>query len=133
DTPVTLGDINVPVYHVATKDDHIAPAASVYLGAKMMENADVRFILSGSGHIAGVVNPPVAEKYQYWTNENLDATVLPDWLEAATETSGSWWPDWDKWLKKRGGKKVAAREPGSNIGIIEDAPGSFVKRRFDQQ
>ncbi len=131
DTPILVSDIKVPVYHVATKEDHIAPAGSVYIGAKMMENADVRFVLTGSGHVAGVVNPPAKDKYQYWTNKDISAKTLPEWLDAASETKGSWWPDWDGWLKKRSGKKIAKRPPGKVNGCIEDAPGSFVKKRFD--
>ena len=97
----------------------------------MLENAKSRFILSGSGHIAGVVNPPAAGKYQYWTAEMQDHESLADWLEDASETAGSWWGDWDKWLKKRSGKKLAAREPGAVNSVIEAAPGSFVRDRFD--
>ncbi len=131
DTPITLGDIKGPVYHVATKEDHIAPAASVYRGAKQMTKADVRFVLSGSGHIAGVVNPPVLQKYQYWTNSDLSPATIEDWLTEAVEIPGSWWPDWDAWLKERSGKLVPARVPGAKLGAIEPAPGSYVKVRFD--
>ena len=131
DTPITLSDIKGPVYHVATKEDHIAPAASVYVGAKMMDKADVKFVLAGSGHIAGVVNPVEPGKYQYWTNDDLSADDMATWMENATETAGSWWLDWDKWLAKRSGKKVPARDPGAVAGILEDAPGKFVKQRFD--
>lgn len=95
-----------------------------------MTGAEVRFVLAGSGHIAGVVNAPVAGKYQYWTNE-MGAESLDDWLAGASETPGSWWLDWDKWLKKRSGKKVAAREAGAVTGVLEPAPGAFVKRRFE--
>ena len=133
DKPVRLADIKVPVYHVAAKEDHIAPAASVYGGAREMTAADVRFVLAGSGHIAGVVNPPSAEKYQYWTNKDLSPKTLNSWLEGASETAGSWWLDWDKWLKRKSGKKVPARKPGAVSGVIEHAPGSFVKLRFDQR
>ncbi len=125
---VTPTDVSVPIYHVATKEDHIAPAASVYRGAQMLTGADNRFVLSGSGHIAGVVNPPAAGKYQYWTGDMDGKDTLADWLDAASETAGSWWGDWDKWLKKRSGKKRAARDVGEGI---EDAPGSYVKDRFD--
>src|SRR5690606_14496146 len=111
--PVTLADIRGPVYHVATREDHIAPAASVYRGAKEMTRAQVRFVLSGSGHIAGVVNPPAAGKYQFWTNPDLTQPTLEDWLKGAQETPGSWWPDWNAWLTARSGRKVAAREPGA--------------------
>ncbi|MEM7614500.1 MAG: class I poly(R)-hydroxyalkanoic acid synthase, partial [Pseudomonadota bacterium] len=113
--------------------DHIAPAPSVYRGARQMTGADVRFVLSGSGHIAGVVNPPAAGKYQYWTNADLSHEEINGWLEGATETEGSWWPDWDAWLAQRSGRKVKAREPGKVLGALEEAPGRFVKVRFDQQ
>ena len=132
DTPITLSDIKGPVYHVATKEDHIAPAASVYRGAKEMTNADVRFVLSGSGHIAGVVNPPAMQKYQFWTNPDMSKPTLEEWLKDAEETPGSWWPDWDAWLRERSGRMVAAREPGARLGTIEPAPGAYVKVRFDQ-
>ena len=132
-TNVKLSDINVPVYHVAAKEDHIAPANSVYRGARMMTGANVHFVLSGSGHIAGVVNPPAANKYQYWTNDDLSPETLEEWLVEAKETEGSWWLDWDKWLKKRSGKKVPAREPGQVLAPLEDAPGSYVKMRFDKR
>ena len=115
-TPITLSDIKGPVYHVATKEDHIAPAASVYRGAKEMTNADVRFVLSGSGHIAGVVNPPAMQKYQSWTNPDMSEPTLEEWLKGAEETPGSWWPDWDAWLSKRSGRMVPARSPGRGSG-----------------
>ena len=129
--PVTLADIKGPVYHIATREDHIAPAASVYRGAKEMHGADLRFVLSGSGHIAGVVNPPVLGKYQFWTNPDMSGPELEDWLKGATETPGSWWVDWNEWLGPRSGGQVAPREPGAVTGVIEPAPGSYVKYRFD--
>ena len=131
DTPIMLSDIKGPVYHVATKEDHIAPAASVYRGAKEMTRAKVRFVLSGSGHIAGVVNPPVLGKYQFWTNPDMTPPSIEEWLTGAEETPGSWWPDWDAWLKERSGKLVPARIPGEKLGAIEPAPGSYVRVRFD--
>jgi polyhydroxyalkanoate synthase len=97
-----------------------------------MTRAKVRFVMSGSGHIAGVVNPPALGKYQFWTNPDMSAPTLDDWLKEATETAGSWWPDWDAWLRPRSGRLVPAREPGSRLGSIEPAPGSYVKVRFDQ-
>lgn len=130
-TRVNPSDVSVPIYHVATKEDHIAPAASVFRGALMMENAKTRFILSGSGHIAGVVNPPVAGKYQFWTGPLNGHKSLADWLEKADETEGSWWGDWGKWLGKRSGKMLAPRSPGGKTGVLEEAPGSFVRDRFD--
>ncbi len=125
---VTPADIKLPIYHVATKDDHIAPADSVFRGVRMLTHADNRFVLSGSGHIAGVVNPPAAQKYQYWTADIGGQETLADWLGTAEETKGSWWGDWDSWLKKRSGKKRAAR---AVKGGLEPAPGSYVKDRFD--
>ncbi|MHA3977679.1 PHA/PHB synthase family protein [Halovulum sp. GXIMD14794] len=133
DTPVTLADIRGPVYHVATKEDHIAPAASVYRGARLMSKAKVRFVLSGSGHIAGVVNPPATNKYQFWTNEDLSSDDISGWLENAEETPGSWWVDWDRWLSAKSGRKVNAREPGAVLGPVADAPGDYVKVRFDKR
>ncbi len=130
---VTLADIKGPVYHVATKEDHIAPAASVYRGAKEMKGADVRFVLSGSGHIAGVVNPPALEKYQFWTNPDMSHDTLEAWQQGAEETAGSWWPDWDAWLGKQSGRMIKAREPGAKLGVIEPAPGAYVKVRFDKR
>jgi len=128
---ISPADVKVPVYHVATKEDHIAPADSVFRGVRMLKNSASRFVLSGSGHIAGVVNPPAAGKYQYWTGEVAEHADLSAWLDAAEETAGSWWGDWDKWLKKRSGKKVLARAAGAVNGVLEDAPGSFVRDRFD--
>jgi polyhydroxyalkanoate synthase len=133
DTDISMADITVPVYHVATREDHIAPANSVYRGAQMMTGAKVRFVLSGSGHIAGVVNPPAAEKYQYWTAQKLEAPDVETWRAKAKETAGSWWPDWNKWLHAQDRRKVEARVPGAVNGVIEDAPGSYVRVRFDQR
>ena len=133
DTPITLSDIKGPVYHVATKEDHIAPAESVYRGARMMSGAKVRFVLSGSGHIAGVVNPPAAQKYQYWVNEDLSAETLEDWANNSEERPGSWWVDWDEWLAPQSGRMVNAREPGKVLGVVEPAPGRYVKVRFDKR
>lgn len=130
---VNLQDVKGPVYHVATREDHIAPAHSVYRGARMMKNADVRFVLAGSGHIAGVVNPPEAQKYQYWVNGSLAAETLEDWMDETQEHPGSWWQDWAPWLASHSGRMVKAREPGAKSGVLEEAPGSFVKLRFDQR
>ncbi len=131
--PITLADIKGPVYHVATKEDHIAPAASVYHGARQMAVANVRFVLSGSGHIAGVVNPPAAGKYQYWTNEDLSPDTLEEWLAKTEERPGSWWVDWDQWLSAKSGRQVKARAPGKVLGTLEPAPGAYVKVRFDKR
>ena len=129
-----LGAVKLPSYHVATLEDHIAPAASAYRGARMLGGRSHKFVLAGSGHIAGVVNPPEANKYGYWTRSGVKAESLDEWRHEAKETLGSWWPDWDKWLARQSRtKKVKAREPGAKLGAIEDAPGSYVKERADER
>jgi polyhydroxyalkanoate synthase len=122
--------VEIPVYMLSSREDHIAPVNSVFRGMKLL-GGPVRFIVAGSGHIAGVINPPAKEKYQYWCNETeTDTESLDDWWDGAEEHPGSWWPDWDAWLSKQSGKKVAARVPGDrNLEVIEDAPGSYVMAR----
>ncbi len=120
-----LSSITIPIYQMAAREDHIAPAQSVYRGAKLF-GGKVRFVLAGSGHIAGVVNPPQNSKYQYWTSPNK-ACEIETWLEEAKEHPGSWWPNWIKWLSKRSGDQVPKRVPGAReLQAIEDAPGSYV-------
>ena len=126
-----IADIAGPVYHIATVEDHIAPAASVYRGAQRMDKADLTFVLSASGHIAGVVNPPEAGKYQYWVNKDATPETLEAWKAAAEMVPGSWWPHWDNWLAGFSKKKVAARDPGARLGTLADAPGDYVRVRFD--
>ena len=109
--PVALSDVSVPVYHVASKEDHIAPAAAVYRGARLMTGVkEMRFVVAGSGHIAGVVNPPAMKKYQHWVEGDMDAEDVAGYLATAEERPGSWWPDWAAWLAKKSGRMVAARE-----------------------
>ena len=121
-----LKKVSVPVYSLATREDHIAPARSVFLGAQYF-GGPVRFVLSGSGHIAGVVNPVGKAKYQYWSGER-PAGELDDWLAQARETPGSWWPNWLDWLKALNAETAPAREPGGGVlSPVEDAPGSYVK------
>jgi polyhydroxyalkanoate synthase subunit PhaC len=128
--PIDLGKIKQPVYWVSTMDDHIAPWKSTYAATQILTGRK-KFVLSGSGHIAGVVNPPAANKYGYWTNKSLPENP-DDWLTGATQHDGSWWPDWDKWVKRLSGGKVKARVPGDGgLKAIEDAPGSYVKVRED--
>jgi len=123
-----LKKVAIPVYELATREDHIAPPRSAFLGAQFF-GGPVKFVLSGSGHIAGVVNPVAKAKYQYWTG-GAPAGELDDWIRQATETPGSWWPDWLQWLKGHGEETVPARVPGDGKLVpIEDAPGSFVKVR----
>jgi polyhydroxyalkanoate synthase len=127
-----LAKITLPVYLQSAKDDHIAPFASVYKSTGLL-GGPVRFILAGSGHIAGVVNPPAAKKYQYWTNESVEASYPPTaeaWRASATEHPGSWWPDWDKWLSEKSGEKVPARQPGDGaLPVLDDAPGLYVRAK----
>jgi polyhydroxyalkanoate synthase len=128
-TLLDLSKVKVPVYNLATREDHIAPADSVLYGSQFF-GGPVRYVLSGSGHIAGVVNPPAAGKYQYWTNDNFKDVTLADWIKNATEHKGSWWPDWLKWLEDIDAERVPARAVGSEqMPPIEDAPGSYVKVR----
>ena len=126
---LNLKDVKIPIYNLATREDHIAPAKSVLLGCKFF-GGPVRFVLSGSGHIAGVVNPADKGKYQYWTGRKPASANLERWLSTAKEHPGSWWPDWLDWLKAQDATEVAAREPGGGVlAPIEDAPGSYVKIR----
>jgi polyhydroxyalkanoate synthase subunit PhaC len=127
DTPVDLRAIKIPVYNLATREDHIAPAKSVLFGSKFF-GGPVRYVLSGSGHIAGVVNPPVKHKYQFWTGPRPRSANLEGWIAKATEHPGSWWPDWLAWLKTQDPTEAPARVPGDGaLKPIEDAPGSYVK------
>ena len=127
--PIDLRTIDLPAYFVSCKEDHIAPWASTFEGTKFLKGP-TRFVLSGSGHIAGVVNAPAANKYGYWTNDKLGPSA-EKWLAAAKENPGSWWTDWEAWLKPRSGSKVAARTPGSGkLTVVEDAPGSYAKARL---
>ena len=128
-TPIDLKSIKIPIYNLATREDHIAPAKSVLLGSKFF-GGSVRFVLSGSGHIAGVVNPPEKQKYQYWTGAKPRNADLDGWVAKAKEHPGSWWPDWIAWLKKQSSAEARARIPGEGkLKPIEDAPGSYVKVR----
>lgn len=121
-----LSKITLPTYNVATREDHIAPAPSVFLGIQLFGKSG-RFVLAGSGHIAGVVNPPSRGKYQYWTGATPSGSI-EDWIKNAEDHPGSWWPDWFAWIEAQGDKRVPAREPGSReFPPIEDAPGSYVK------
>jgi polyhydroxyalkanoate synthase subunit PhaC len=128
-TLLDLSKVKVPVYNLATREDHIAPADSVLYGSQFF-GGPVRYVLSGSGHIAGVVNPPRAGKYQYWTNDAIKDISLSDWVKGAQEHKGSWWPDWREWLGQIDAEQVPARAVGTEaLPPIEDAPGSYVKVR----
>jgi len=126
-TLLDLRKVTVPVYNLATREDHIAPAKSVLYGSRYF-GGPVKYVLAGSGHIAGVVNPPGKMKYQYWTGPAPSGSDLDKWLASATEHPGSWWPDWLEWLKAQGAETVPARAVGGGgLDPIEDAPGSYVK------
>jgi len=129
-TPIDITKIETPTCFVSTIEDHIAPWKSTYMGAKLFA-APVNFLLAGSGHIAGVVNPPAGNKYCHWTSSNLPATA-DEWLAGADRHDGSWWPAWNSWVVPFGGEKVPARTPGDGkLKVLEDAPGSYVKIRIE--
>ncbi|MGI9437361.1 MAG: class I poly(R)-hydroxyalkanoic acid synthase, partial [Geminicoccaceae bacterium] len=110
-------------------DDHIAPWQSCYPGVQLLTGPK-RFVLAASGHVAGVINPPGANKYGHWTNTKAPVDPV-GWLETATWHDGSWWPDWYRWLSRKAGRKVPARKPGDqHLKPIEPAPGSYVKVRL---
>ncbi|HZV21142.1 MAG TPA: class I poly(R)-hydroxyalkanoic acid synthase, partial [Hyphomicrobiales bacterium] len=125
-----LSRVKIPIYELATKEDHIAPAQSVFAGLRLF-GGQVRFVVAGSGHIAGVINPPGKPKYMHWILEDGDPKAFPTveaFLAKATEYPGSWWPDYGKWLASLSGDKVSPREAGGGIFTpIEDAPGSYVR------
>jgi polyhydroxyalkanoate synthase len=123
---IDLRRVTIPVYELATKEDHIAPARSAFAGAKCF-GGPVRYVMAGSGHIAGVVNPPTKPKYQYWSDGPPEGK-FEDWLAKAKDTSGSWWPDWLAWLTAQAPEKVSARKPGDGkLKPLCDAPGDYVR------
>ena len=128
---IDLRSIDIPVYMLSSREDHIAPWKSTYAGTGLYAGPK-RFVLAASGHIAGVVNPPVKKKYCFWTNDKLPKDP-EKWLADAKCHDGSWWQDWDKWVKKHADKRgVPARHPGKGkLKALEDAPGSYVKVRSD--
>ena len=123
---IDLRKIQLPTYMLACREDHIAPWKSAY-AATQLYGGPIRFVLSASGHVAGVVNPPAKNKYNFWTAEENPESAEA-WLATAVATDGSWWKDWAKWMTGQGGKKVEARVPGKGaLQPIEDAPGSYAK------
>jgi polyhydroxyalkanoate synthase len=130
DTPIDLGKISVPTYFVSAIEDHIAPWRTTYEGPRLVSGKS-RFVLSGSGHIAGMINPPSAGKYGYWTNPALgpDADA---WLAGATQHAGSWWNDWRQWVSSHLGKEVPPRVPGrGGLKALGDAPGTYARIRAE--
>ena len=123
-----LKKVTMPIYNLATREDHIAPAQSVFTGSQCF-GGPVDYIVAGSGHIAGVVNPPAKVKYQYWTGGKPEGSY-EDWIAKAQEHPGSWWPHWFSWLEAQAPKRVKAREPGSGkLPALEDAPGTYVRMK----
>jgi polyhydroxyalkanoate synthase len=128
--PIDLSQSKVPTYFVSAIEDHIAPWKTTYAGTRILGGPS-RFVLSGSGHIAGMINPPAANKYGYWTHDKLPPTPEA-WFEGATQHEGSWWTDWQAWVRERAGKEVAPRIPGKGkLKALADAPGTYVRIRAD--
>ncbi|HEY1721065.1 MAG TPA: class I poly(R)-hydroxyalkanoic acid synthase [Magnetospirillaceae bacterium] len=132
-TPIDLRNLKLPIYIISTREDHIAPWKSTYAATQLYQGP-VRFVLAASGHIAGIVNPPEAKKYNYWTNSKKPPRTADAWLEGAQAHDGSWWPDWQAWIEKYAGEKsIAPRIPGvGKLKAIEDAPGSYVRVSSDE-
>ena len=127
---IDLAKVNVPAYFVSAIEDHIAPWKTTYAGPQILGGKS-RFVLSGSGHIAGMINPPAAEKYGYWTGTEISDDP-ETWFAGAHQHPGSWWPDWRKWIEPHLGKEVPARVPGEGkLKAIEAAPGSYARIRAD--
>ncbi len=125
---IDLSKVKIPMYLQSSKEDHIAPYRSVYKSTKLFKGP-ITFMMAGSGHIAGVINHPDANKYQHWTNDKVPDKV-EDWIASAVEHPGSWWPHWDKWLSKQSGEMVEARVPGDGkLKVIEAAPGTYAKMK----
>ena len=128
--PIDLSEAKVPLYLLASREDHIVPWQSAYR-SKGIIGKDPRFVLAASGHVAGVINPPARKKRSYWSYDNLDGDAA-EWLEKAEEKPGSWWPDWDAWMKRHStGTVPAPLQPGDNARyqVIENAPGRYVKQK----
>jgi polyhydroxyalkanoate synthase len=124
--PIDLSTVKTPIYVQSSKEDHIAPARSVFKGAKLF-GGPTTFTMAGSGHIAGVINAPAANKYQHWTNDKLPAS-LEEWQAGSSEHPGSWWPHWAAWLAAKSGGKIPARDPALGpLKPLGDTPGEYVK------
>jgi len=128
--PIDLSQVKQPSYFISTAEDHIAPWKTTYKGSRYL-GGEVRFVLGGSGHIAGIVNPPAAKKYHYWTNEARPDSA-EDWFKTATRHPGSWWEDWQAWMERQNaGERIPARKPGDgDLKPLEDGPGSYVMLRL---
>ena len=122
-----LKKVSIPIYNLAAREDHIAPAKSVFEGSKLF-GGPVTYVMSGSGHIAGVINPVAKQKYQFWTGGPI-AGAFEEWIAKTMETPGSWWPHWLAWLTAED-RRVPARKPGGGVREpLCDAPGTYVKAK----
>lgn len=128
--PLDVTSIDVPACFISAVEDHIAPWKSTYMGARLF-SGPTRFILGGSGHIAGIINPPAAKKYGYRVSDQLVENA-DEWMAATPVSEGSWWPEWDKWVRTLNPAEVAARTPGAKLTPIEDAPGTYVKVKLGE-
>lgn len=125
---LSLSDVKIPIYNLATREDHIAPARSVFVGSGYF-GGEVEYVMAGSGHIAGVVNPPSLKKYQHWTG-GKPVGDFEEWVAKATENPGSWWPHWHAWIEKQNNERVPARKVGGRkLKPLGDAPGDYVRVR----
>ena len=124
---LSLADVTIPIYNLAAREDHIAPARSVFEGCRFF-GGPVEYVMAGSGHIAGVVNPPSMGKYQHWTDGKPEGD-FGDWVARATENPGSWWPHWHAWIERQDDERVKPRKPGKKTPVLGDAPGEYVRVR----
>jgi polyhydroxyalkanoate synthase subunit PhaC len=130
--PIDLSKVSLPTYFVSAVEDHIAPWKTTFAGPGLIKGG-ARFVLSGSGHIAGMINPPAANKYGYWTND-ASAASADAWFAGAEQHEGSWWNDWREWIAPFLGREVPPRNPGKGkLPVIEAAPGSYARLRADGQ
>ncbi|MBU0859499.1 MAG: alpha/beta fold hydrolase, partial [Alphaproteobacteria bacterium] len=123
-TPIDMRAVDTDTFFLSTREDHIAPWKATYATTQLFKG-DRTFVLSASGHVAGVVNPPHKKKYCYWTAKDLPSSP-ESWLASATQHDGSWWGHWEEWLRPRSGEKVAARKPEN---VLDEAPGTYVRAK----
>jgi len=127
--PIDLSGVKAPLYILASREDHIVPWKSAFRSKDIMGTSP-RFVLAASGHVAGVINPPAKNKRSYWLNDDLDCDAT-DWLAGSKERPGSWWPNWDEWLKRHSSGTVRAPKEAGNVNypLSEAAPGRYVRMK----
>lgn len=131
--PIDLSQVTTPLYFLGTEQDHIVPWKATYKGLSLYPQAPCTFVLGGAGHVAGVINPPPAQKYGYATNPSQKGQNAEQWRQGATSHSGSWWVHWEQWMRPQSGSQIPARKPGDHgYPILEDAPGRYVKRQLSE-